>query len=107
MIIGAICRVINKKTKFPYTPLLLIVGLLLGNLQDYLGVLGAGTNIIAQLNPHMILLIFIPILIFESGFNCDWYIFKKALLNILLLAGPGVLWGAILIGFTIKKILGY
>jgi NhaP-type Na+/H+ or K+/H+ antiporter len=55
----------------------------------------------------MILFIFIPILIFESGFNCDWYVFKKALLNILLLAAPGVLWGAILIGICFKSILGY
>jgi NhaP-type Na+/H+ or K+/H+ antiporter len=55
----------------------------------------------------MILFIFIPVLIFESGFNCDWYTFKKEIVNILLLAGPGVLWGAFVIAFCFKSILGY
>ena len=53
----------------------------------------------------MILLIFIPILIFESAFNCDWYIFRRSLLNIIVLAVPGVLWGAILLGGCIKLLL--
>ena len=62
----------------------------------------------------MILFIFIPVLIFESGnfivysaFNCDWHVFRKSLINILILAGPGVLWGAILIGITFKVLLVY
>lgn len=33
--------------------------------------------------------------------------FRKSLFNILLLAGPGVLWGAIIIAFIFKVILGY
>lgn len=62
----------------------------------------------------MILLIFIPVLIFESGnlffdlaYNCDWHVFRKSMVNILILAGPGVLWGAILIGICFKVILFY
>lgn len=46
-------------------------------------------------------------MIFNIAFNCDWHVFRKSLLNILILAGPGVLWGAILIGITFKLILGY
>ena len=33
--------------------------------------------------------------------------FRKSLTNILILAGPGVLWGAILIGICFKMILLY
>lgn len=33
--------------------------------------------------------------------------FRKSLLNIFLLAGPGVLWGSILIGLAFKMILLY
>ncbi len=47
--------------------MLLILGMLLGYFRESLGVLGESTAIIEQLNPHMILLIFIPVLIFESG----------------------------------------
>jgi len=55
----------------------------------------------------MILFIFIPVLIFESGFNCDWYVFKRAIVNIIVLAAPGVLVGAFILGFCFKVILGY
>lgn len=41
------------------------------------------------------------------GFNCDWYVFRKAIVNILILAAPGVLWGAILLGCCFKLLLGY
>ena len=55
----------------------------------------------------MILFIFIPVLIFESGFNCDWYVFKRALINIILLAGPGVFLGAIMLAICLKVFLNY
>jgi NhaP-type Na+/H+ or K+/H+ antiporter len=42
------------------------------------------------------------VLIFESGFNCDWYIFRRSLVNIVVLAGPGVLLGAVLLGTALK-----
>ena len=41
------------------------------------------------------------------GFNCDWYVFRKSIVNILILAAPGVLWGAILLGSCFKLLLGY
>lgn len=100
-------REVNKKTKFPYTPMLIIVGIIMGNWRESLGVIGQSTTILSHINPHMLLFIFIPVLIFESGFNCDWYIFKRALFNIILLAGPGVLWGAILLACCLKWVCGY
>lgn len=72
--------------------MLLIAGILMGHYRESLGVVGKSTSILSHINPHMLLFIFIPVLIFESGFNCDWYIFKRALFNIILLAGPGVIY---------------
>lgn len=46
----------------------------------------------------MILMLFIPGLIFESGFNTNWHIFLKESQQALLLAGPGVVLNACLIG---------
>ena len=98
LIIGGFLREINKKTKFPYTPLVVIAGLIMGHLAHSLGVIGHATLIVSQINPHLLLYIFIPVLIFESAYNCNWFVFKKAFVNIVLLAGPGVLMGAIMIG---------
>ena len=87
--------------------MLLVMGIFLGYAKHSLGVVGESTVIIEKLNPHMILLIFIPVLIFESAFNCEWHVFRRSLVNILTLAGPGVLWGAILIAVCFKVILMY
>lgn len=107
LLIGGACRELNKKTKFPYTPILVIVGLIMGHWRDSLGLIGDSTEVVRFINPHLLLFIFIPTLIFEDAFNCDWYVFRKALFNIILLAGPGVLYGACLLGGCIKLVLGY
>ena len=64
---GACLREVNKRYKIPYTPMLLVFGIFLGYFRDSLGIIGDSTAIVEKLNPHMILLIFIPTLIFESG----------------------------------------
>ena len=87
--------------------MVVIMGVILAKGGHFFGVVGDSTVILSSMNPHMILFIFIPVLIFESGFNSSWYVFKNAIVNILILAMPGVLWGAILLAGTLKVILGY
>jgi len=50
-------------------------------------------------------MIFIPTLLFESGYNCDFYVFKRNIVNVLLLAFPGVLMGSIMLGWCIHTFL--
>ena len=40
------------------------------------------------MDPHLLLMIFIPALIFESAFNSDWHIFKVEFGQVLVMAGP-------------------
>lgn len=44
-----------------------------------------------EVNPHLLLFVFLPILIFESALHCEWHIFKRQLKSILALAIPGVI----------------
>jgi NhaP-type Na+/H+ or K+/H+ antiporter len=37
----------------------------------------AAIQVIENLDPHVILLLFIPPLIFESAYNSDWHTFRK------------------------------
>ena len=60
-----------------------------------------------KINPHGILMIFIPILLFESAFNADSFVFKKEIWQVLILAGPGVVFGAVLIALVFNYMLGY
>jgi NhaP-type Na+/H+ or K+/H+ antiporter len=74
--IGGLIREVNKKTGIPYTPMLFVLGLFVGLFSKSFGVLGVGINLITNIDPHSILMIFLPILIFESGFNADMHYFK-------------------------------
>jgi CPA1 family monovalent cation:H+ antiporter len=72
LILASVLFFVARKIKLPYTVLLVLVGLLivplaqLPVLKDYLGFLDD-----AQLTPELLFYIFLPILIFESGFNMN------------------------------------
>ena len=67
LLCGCILREVNKKTGVPYTPMLLVLGIVFGYCRADLGSVGQSVSIISSMSPHMILFVFIPILIFESG----------------------------------------
>ena len=106
-LIGATLHEIQKKTKIPYTPMLLGVGILFGVFAEDMGLVGKATLLMVEINPHGFLIIFIPTLIFESAFNADWHVFKKEFWSIFILAGPGVLITVGLLAVIFKVILNY
>tara|TARA_B100001109_G_scaffold255792_1_gene260887 strand:+ start:2319 stop:4610 length:2292 start_codon:yes stop_codon:yes gene_type:complete len=105
IIIGVSTRHFVKKSPFPFTVLLLIIGLFMGvaNRLGYLSGIDIGSmqvnlegisgaiNFAANIDPHMLLFIFLPILIFEASFAMDLHTFKKSATNAILLAVPGIL----------------
>ena len=62
---------------------------------------------IAAIDPHFMLFIFLPILIFESAFVMDIHIFKKTLLQSFTLAGPGLLISTFLSALMARYIFTY
>ena len=107
LFLGGVFREINKKTGIPYTPMLFIFGILLGFYYDGLGSFGEAIYTISNVDPHGLLLIFLPTLIFESAFNADWHIFKRQFVQIFILAVPCVIVSAVFIAFSMKVVLGY
>jgi len=55
------------------------------------GTLDSGAKSVSTMDPHLLLTIFIPPLIFESGFNINYHMFLQLLSQAMLLAGPGVI----------------
>ena len=53
-----------------------------------------------DLDGHLILYVFLPILIFEAGFALDVHTFKKSFLNAFYLAGPGIVTATVMTGFA-------
>ena len=83
---------------FPYTGILLLLGIALGALSNLfdIGALGESTKQWTDISPELILFLFLPSLIFSDGLNTNAHFFRKQIWSSLLLAGPGVVLGAFL-----------
>lgn len=106
VIIGALTRFALQKSALPFTVVLLIIGLFLGVLSrlNYFDIYEIGSFIkidfsffdqsidwAANIDPHLLLYVFLPILIFEAAFAMDVHVFKKSFSNATLLAVPGII----------------
>jgi NhaP-type Na+/H+ or K+/H+ antiporter len=93
LILGLIFRQVPK---VPYTVLLLVGGYFFDLVIKQLINADAIQEpefyiLIGNLDPHVILFVFLPALIFESAFYTNMHVFLKQLSNVLLMAVPGVL----------------
>ncbi|CAI2372249.1 unnamed protein product [Moneuplotes crassus] len=107
LLLGQIIKHFANKTKLPYTPLLAIVGLVIGFAYKELGNWGKGADLISAIDPHTFFLIFLPPLIFESAFSIDWHIIKTEISKVLILAGPCLVVNAFLTALAMRYILQY
>ena len=107
-ILLAAIRHLLKHTPLPYTVVLIVVGLVIGVaptwnalkfMEEYL--------VIAQLDPHLMLIMFLPTLIFESAFVMEVHTFKKTIVQSMTLAGPGLIMSTFLTSLMGKFIFTY
>ena len=97
LLLGALVKSCAKIFTSPYSVVLLIVGLGLGlysrtaHMQAHLPELSHAFTSLAKVDPHLILLLFLPILIFESAFAMETHLFKRMFSQIAILAVPGLI----------------
>jgi NhaP-type Na+/H+ or K+/H+ antiporter len=90
LLLGAALRHKLAQVKIPYTVVLLLLGIAIGAIgRSYDGL--EGYLSIVDIDPHLMLFTFLPVLLFESSFSLDIHIFKRSLGSIVVLAMPGVL----------------
>ncbi len=110
LVLGAAIRHLFRKSSFPYTVTLLIAGIVLGLIsrlgfiEENVAVLHHSLNWAANIDPHLILYIFIPALIFEAAFSLDIHTFKKIAPNAVILAVPGLIAAMFLTGFVVMGV---
>lgn len=111
LLFGIVFHTALKKLPVPFTVLALGLGIFLGELMNWtengLGALADSIENWQNLLPNTMLILFLPILIFESASNIDVHVFSKALKQILLLAIPGVIVNVGLIYIVARYILPY
>lgn len=106
LILGIACRHFLRGTRVPYTVALLIIGIGLGSLEygtkHGLGRFGDGIRLWENIDPDLLLAVFLPALLFESSFSMEIHQIKRCMVQMLLLAGPGVLISTICLGSALK-----
>ena len=107
--VGALVEHLLFNSPIPYTVIIFLIGALIGIIQDstegsleetlcsehnktacIFGDLSISADLVAEIDPHFLLNVFLPILIFESAFSTDWHVFKNVMGKASLLAGPGL-----------------
>ena len=99
--LGAFLRHAASSLPVPYTVQLLICGGALGFLlrsqaaannddaASWNGPLRHSLQALVDMDPHLMLHVFLPPLIFESAASLEWHLFHRERGYILALAGPG------------------
>ncbi|HET7034149.1 MAG TPA: Na+/H+ antiporter [Thermomicrobiaceae bacterium] len=97
LLVVVVAAILVRRINLPYTALLVLVGLLLGfvPLVPHF-----------ELTPAVILLIFLPPLLFEASFNLHEESLRESLPAMLLLAIPGTVVGALVIAALLRASTG-
>jgi hypothetical protein len=85
---GGLIKQFANWTGIPYTSLITVFGIILGTFFHDDGRFGTAMKIWSEFDPHLMLFVFLPALIFESAFNSDFHIFNKIIYQCLMMAGP-------------------
>ncbi|WP_022942334.1 cation:proton antiporter [Psychromonas hadalis] len=97
LLLGAVVKSLPKILTSPYSVVLLLIGLALGlynrsfHITENLPILQGALTQLASIDPHLILLLFLPTLIFESAFSMEIHLFKRMFSQIAILAIPGLI----------------
>ncbi|XP_043695377.1 sodium/hydrogen exchanger 8 isoform X2 [Telopea speciosissima] len=109
--LGIASRHLLRGTRVPYTVALLIIGIGLGSVvygtNHRLGKVGNGIRLWANINPDLLLAVFLPALLFESSFSMEVHQIKRCMVQMVLLAGPGVLISTFCLGSALKLTFPY
>lgn len=106
--LGAFLRYSTSSLHLPYTMQLLVVGTGLGLLlrqNNWNNAMQHSLETLGDMDPHLMLHIFLPPLIFESAASLEWNLFARAKWSIFALAGPGLLLASAMTGCVIHMIL--
>jgi CPA1 family monovalent cation:H+ antiporter len=99
MLVTGLCR----KLPVPFTVVLVVIGVLLSSLAERWAPLEPLQHF--ELSPEVMLFIFLPALIFESGFALDARQLSKDLPAILILAIPAMLMSTFIVGLGVWLLL--
>ena len=112
LLVGALLKALMRDSRIPYTVVLLLVGMGIGGLNHF-GYIGSDnmlSSIVSQvghIDPHLILFLFLPTLIFESAYSMEPHLFFRILPQIALLAIVGLIISMVLSALAVHWLLSW
>jgi NhaP-type Na+/H+ or K+/H+ antiporter len=99
----------KDKTSLPYSFLLILIGIMIHYTNSFIDIIEWNNSIEfwQNINPHSILLIFIPPLIYNSASHINFHVLRQYYYQILVLIVPGVLLSSGLISVFARNIIGF
>jgi len=110
LLIGALLKAVMRNSRLPYTVVLLLVGIAAGGLNHF-GVFGSDTlaasifTEVGNIDPHLILYLFLPTLIFESAYSMEPHLFFRIAPQIAVLAVIGLIISMVLSALAVSWLL--
>lgn len=101
--IATLVAFLLRKSKLPYTLVLVLVGLGVGYLVERFSALHFLGGF--QLSPELVFYVFLPTLIFESAFTTNFKHFRRSLSAVVSLATVGMLISTFLVGWGMHAFL--
>ena len=96
LLLASLSAVVLRRLRFPYTIGLVVAGILLGLAPAGLRALEPLRDI--RLTPDVVLYVFVPTLMYPAAVHLDARLLRQNLAPVLLLAGPGVILSAAVVG---------
>jgi NhaP-type Na+/H+ or K+/H+ antiporter len=104
-------RFLSCFSGIPYTAILLVEGGGIAFLHEHfdhkLGLFSDSVEMWVNIDPHLLLFIFLPALVFGDAMHLNTHLFKKCFSQCLVLACPGVILGTFGIGWCARYIFPY
>lgn len=110
LIVGAVLKALMRGRRMPYTVILLLVGIGIGAIHHFALIdsespLSLMIHQVGDIDPHLILFLFLPTLIFESAYSMEPHLFFRILPQIALLAIVGLIISMVLSAFAVHWLL--
>eukprot|EP00659_Diplonema_papillatum_P001379 gene1379-2125_t len=102
--LGAFVRFWTVGTPLPFTVVMFVLGFGYGACARFTSGVFDNYTGLADMNPHLILYAFLPVLIFESAFAMEIPVFKKVIVQCIILAGPGLMIASGLTGMVARYV---
>ena len=112
LLLGTLLKTVLRNSRLPYTVVLLLAGIAAGGIHE-LGIFGADSlisNIFTQvghIDPHLILYLFLPTLIFESAYTMEPHLFFRIAPQVTLLAVIGLIISMVLTALAASWLLSW